>query len=136
MASKNYCKVAEKYEADVLSGKILACEFVKQAIRRNQKDRIRYKEHGLYAFSESEGNRVCKFIELLTHTKGALAGQKIKLEPWQVWALSTIFGWRRRADGGRRFRRVYIEVPRGNGKSCLSSGVALYCLLAARKLRA
>ena len=87
----------------------------------------------MYAFSESEGNRVCKFIELLTHTKGALAGQKIKLEPWQIWILTTIFGWRRRSDGGRRFRRVYIEVPRGNGKSCLSSGVSLYCLLADRE---
>ena len=47
--------------------------------------------------------------------------------------MSTIFGWRRRSDGGRRFRRVYIEVPRGNGKSCLSSCVALYCLLADRE---
>lgn len=55
------------------------------------------------------------------------------LEPWQCWVLTTIFGWRRRADGGRRFRRVYIEVPRGNGKSSLSSGVALYCLLADRE---
>lgn len=133
MTSKDFCKVAAKYEADVLSGKVLACEFVKKAVRRNQEDRKRYKDHGLYAFSESEGNRVCKFIELLTHTKGALAGQKIKLEPWQVWILSTIFGWRRRSDGGRRFRRVYIEVPRGNGKSCLSSCVALYCLLADRE---
>lgn len=133
VTSKDFCKVAAKYEADVLSGKVLACEFVKKAVRRNQEDRRRYKEHGLYAFSESEGSRVCKFIELLTHTKGALAGQKIKLEPWQVWILTTIFGWRRRSDGGRRFRRVYIEVPRGNGKSCLSSGVALYCLLADRE---
>lgn len=133
MTSKDFCKVAAKYEADVLSGKVLACEFVKKAVRRNQEDRKRYKDHGLYAFSESEGNRVCRFIELLTHTKGALAGQKIKLEPWQVWILSTIFGWRRRSDGGRRFRRVYIEVPRGNGKSCLSSCVALYCLLADRE---
>lgn len=133
MVSKNYCKIAEKYETDVLSGKILACEFVKQAIRRNRGDRKRYAKTGLYVFTESEGNRVCKFIELLTHTKGALAGQKIKLEPWQVWVLSTIFGWRRRSDGGRRFRRVYIEVPRGNGKSCLSSGVALYSLLADRE---
>ena len=117
MTSKDFCKIAVQYEADVLSGKVLACEFVKKAVRRNQADRRRYKEHGLYVFSENEGNRVCKFIELLTHTKGALAGQKIKLEPWQIWILTTIFGWRRRSDGGRRFRRVYIEVPRGNGKA-------------------
>lgn len=133
MTSKNYCAIAARYEADVLEGRIPACEYVKQAVQRNRIDRERYKTHGLYAFSESEGNRVCKFIELLTHTKGALAGQKIRLEPWQIWILSTIFGWRRRSDSGRRFRRVYIEVPRGNGKSSLSSGVALYCLLADRE---
>lgn len=133
MTSKNYCAIAARYEADVLEGRIPACEYVKQAVQRNRIDRERYKAHGLYAFSESEGNRVCKFIELLTHTKGALAGQKIRLEPWQIWILSTIFGWRRRSDSGRRFRRVYIEVPRGNGKSSLSSGVALYCLLADRE---
>ena len=117
MTSKNYCAIAARYEADVLEGRIPACEYVKQAVQRNRIDRERYKAHGLYAFSESEGNRVCKFIELLTHTKGALAGQKIRLEPWQIWILSTIFGWRRRSDSGRRFRRVYIEVPRGNGKA-------------------
>lgn len=133
MTSKNYCLTAARYEEDVLAGRILACEYVKQAVQRNRIDRERYKSSGLYVFSESEGNRVCKFIELLTHTKGALAGQKIKLEPWQVWILTTIFGWRRRSDSGRRFRRVYIEVPRGNGKSSLSSGVALYCLLADRE---
>ena len=133
MTSKNYCLIASKYAKDVLSGKIPACEFVHQALRRDQADRERYKVSGLYKFVSAEGNRVCKFIELLTHTKGALAGQRIKLEPWQVWVLTTIFGWRRRSDGGRRFRRVYIEVPRGNGKSSLSSGVALYCLLADRE---
>ena len=133
MTSKNYCLTAARYEEDVLAGRILACEYVTQAVQRNRIDRERYKSSGLYVFSESEGNRVCKFIELLTHTKGALAGQKIKLEPWQVWILTTIFGWRRRSDSGRRFRRVYIEVPRGNGKSSLSSGVALYCLLADRE---
>ena len=133
MTSKNYCLTAARHEEDVRAGRILECEYVKQSVQRNRIDRERYKSSGLYVFSESEGNRVCKFIELLTHTKGALAGQKIKLEPWQVWILTTIFGWRRRSDSGRRFRRVYIEVPRGNGKSSLSSGVALYCLLADRE---
>ena len=46
-----------------------------------------------------------------------------------MFILTTVFGWRRVGDYGRRFRRVYIEVPRGNGKSCLSSAVGLYCLL-------
>src|SRR3954471_9014819 len=32
--------------------------------------------------------------------------------------------------GKRRFRRVYIEVPRGNGKTTMSDAPALYMLAA------
>lgn len=134
LQTSDHCAKAKKYEEDVLSGKIPSCIFVKQAIRRQRDDLKRWsgKDSPFY-FDQAEGNRVCRFIECLPHTKGALRGQKIKLEPWQCWILTTIFGWRRRSDNRRRFGRVYIEVPRGNGKSSLSSGVALYCLLADRE---
>lgn len=130
---KDYRQIAGQYENDVLTGVVPACEWVKKAIRRNQQDAKRWTDTGPFFFSEKEGSRVCHFIETLHHTKGSLANTTIVLEPWQVWLLHTIFGWRRRWDEGRRFRRVYIEVPRGNGKSCLSSGVALYCLLCDRE---
>ena len=134
MQTSDHCAKARKYEEDILSGKIPACVYVKQAICRQREDLKRWsKKDSPFYFDQAEGNRVCKFIELLPHTKGALRGQKIKLEPWQCWILTTIFGWRRRSDNRRRFGRVYIEVPRGNGKSSLSSGVALYCLLADRE---
>ncbi len=128
--SKDFSEIARKYAEGVASGAIPACKWVKLACKRQERDLKAYESGGLYQWNPEQANRVCKFIELLTHTKGELAGQRIVLEPWQVFILTTVFGWRRRSDGGRRFRRVYIEVPRGNGKSCLSSGVALYCLLA------
>ncbi len=134
LQTSDHCAKARKYEEGVLSGKIPACTYVKQAIRRQRDDLKRWsKADSPFYFDQAEGNRVCKFVELLPHTKGALRGQKIKLEPWQCWVLTTIFGWRRRSDNRRRFGRVYIEVPRGNGKSALSSAVALYCLLADRE---
>lgn len=118
MQTSDYCAKARKYEEDILSGKIPACIFVKQAIRRQRDDLKRWsREDSPFYFDQAEGNRVCRFIEYLPHTKGALRGQKIKLEPWQCWILTTIFGWRRRSDNRRRFGRVYIEVPRGNGKA-------------------
>lgn len=128
--SRDYLAIAKKYARDVSIGKILACKWVKLACQRQTEDLKKYGKKGLYEWSEPEAHRVCRFVELLTHTKGELAGQRVVLEPWQIFILTTVFGWRRRADGGRRFRRVYIEVPRGSGKSTLSSGVALYCLLA------
>jgi phage terminase large subunit-like protein len=128
--SRDYLAIAKKYARDVSIGKILACKWVKLACKRQTEDLKKYARSGLYEWSKEEAGRICRFIELLTHTKGELAGQRVVLEPWQIFILTTVFGWRRRADGGRRFRRVYIEVPRGSGKSTLSSGVALYCLLA------
>lgn len=131
--SRDYCAIAADYVESVLSGKRLACKWVKLACQRQKNDLARWAKAGPFVWNEDEARRVCRFIELLTHTKGELAGQRIHLEPWQVFILTTVFGWRRREDGGRRYRRVYIEVARGNGKSCLSSGVALYCLVADRE---
>jgi phage terminase large subunit-like protein len=40
-----------------------------------------------------------------------------------------LFGWKR-ADGTRRFRIAYIEIPKKNGKSAIGSGLSLYLLAA------
>lgn len=123
----NYQAIAEQYCKDVLSGKILACEYVKMACERQVKDLANKKL--AFTYDASKGSRVCSFVELLPHIKGALAGQPIKLEPWQIFIIMTVFSWVN-AEGSRRFRRVYIEVPRGNGKSALSSAIGLYMLTA------
>nr|DAJ51216.1 MAG TPA: Large Terminase [Caudoviricetes sp.] len=126
-AKPDYIAIARKYAEDVLAGRVSACKFVRLACRRQQADleRKRFK----WRFDEKRAAAPCWFIENLQHVKGILAGQLIHLEPWQVWIITTVFGWID-AAGYRRYRRVYIEVPRGNGKSAMSSGVALYCLLA------
>ena len=73
MASKDYVKIARQYAADVMSGKIPACKWVKLAVDRQLADLKTYAgSRSLYVFDENEANRVCKFIELLTHTKGCL----------------------------------------------------------------
>lgn len=122
-----FAKRAERYAQDVVSGKIPAGKFVRQACQR-QLDDLAQPPAG-YKFDAEKAARVCQFVELTPHIKGPLAsrGENIKLEPWQIFALTTVFGWVD-ADGHRRFRRVYIEVPRGNGKSALSSPVGLYML--------
>jgi phage terminase large subunit-like protein len=101
---------------------------VKFACERQVKDLTRKKGFP-YIYDPSRGSRVCSFVELLPHIKGALAGQPIKLEPWQIFIIMTVFSWVN-PEGSRRFRRVYIEVPRGNGKSALSSAIGLYMLTA------
>lgn len=127
MVTRDYVGIAEDYARDVVSGKIVACRWVKLSCERQLKDLSDGVGH--FHFDASKASRICVFIEYLRHVKGALAGQRILLEPWQVFILTTVFGWVD-DDGRRRFRHVYVEVPRGNGKSALSSGIALYMLAA------
>ena len=127
---RDYCKIALEYAKNVTKGQVVASKFVRSACQRQIDDLKRFKDKtSLYSFDKSKADRVCQFVELLPHIKGPLAGQPIILEAWQCFILTTIFGWIDKA-GNRRFRRVYIEVPRGNGKSALSSAIGLYMLAA------
>jgi len=52
------------------------------------------------------------------------------LDRWQEERIiRPLYGWKRR-DGTRRYRAVYVEVPRKNGKTTLGAGIALYLLFA------
>jgi len=78
-------------------------------------------------FDEAAGRHVCDFFtNWLMLSKGQWAGKKFELLDWQRnELLMPLFGWKN-ADGTRRFRVAYIEIPKKNGKSGLCSGVALY----------
>ena len=80
-------------------------------------------------FDKVMADRVITFFQLLRHTRGEWAGKPFELLPWQEdGVIRPLFGWIR-ADGSRRFRRAYVEVPKKNGKSTLSAGIALYLLV-------
>lgn len=126
---RDHIALSNQYIDDVLGGVVPACQFVKQACQR-QKDDLARKDFS-YTFDEGRALHICQFIELLPHIEGEWArqGLKIKLEPWQCFLLTTIFGWVD-DNGLRRYRTVYIEVPRKNAKSTITSGVGLYLLAA------
>lgn len=133
-----YVARAWQYEADVLSGAIAACKWVRLACDRNRRDRARAEAgEGLFVFDVEAAERVCRAAEALPHVKGPKAKlvrdatgdgwhwQTIELEPWQCWFTCLVFGWLRREDRLRRFTRFLLLVPRKNGKSVL---LAVYCL--------
>jgi phage terminase large subunit-like protein len=128
-AEAGYVRRSLAYAQAVVAGEIIACKWVKAACSRQLDDLKRWqgKRAAPWQFNIAAAERVCAFIELMPHIKGPKAGTLIVLEDWQCFILTTIFGWLK-PDGQRRFRRVYIEVPRGNAKSTLSSTVALYML--------
>jgi phage terminase large subunit-like protein len=94
---------------------------------RNESDKAAIKA-GCW-FDEDAAAKVCGFFpRFLRHSKGRYARQPLELAPWQVDFLSRLFGWKN-ADGFRRFRQAYLEIPKKNGKSTLLSGLCLYGLI-------
>jgi phage terminase large subunit-like protein len=72
----------------------------------------------------SEGAYVCEFIERHCRiTKGAHAGELVRLLPWQRDLIRDLFAFQR---GRRRYRRAYVQMPRKNGKTFLMACVGLY----------
>lgn len=120
--------IAEVYAEKVLSGEVLTNELVQLAVKRYYADLENALDKGWH-FDKKAAMRAINFIERLKHTKGEWAGQRFRLEPWQQFVLWNIFGWKL-ANGTRRFRYVYIEIARKNGKTALSAGVGLYMLFA------
>lgn len=132
MSRKSYPNVnaANQYARDVVRGKIVACQFVIQACQRHLDDLMAEKSKSFrYRFDKDLAERAAKFIQLLPHTKGEWAFKRmpITLEPWQLFVICCAFGWVNKGTRLRRFREVYTEIPRKNGKSAISAGVALYC---------
>lgn len=121
--------VAEQYVEDVLAARIVTNAYVKKAVQRHVDDLADGPKRGLY-FDRDEAVWVCNsFPVLFRHTEGELAGLPFELMPWQRWIVWCVFGWKHKKTGLRRFRRVYIEVARRNGKSTLLAAIALFMML-------
>jgi phage terminase large subunit-like protein len=130
----DYASRAVRYAKAVVAGKVPASKLTIAACRRHLQDLERAEQEDPkfpYRFSLEEANRICGFVECFQHVKGhwARSRELIVLEDWQCFVLAVSHGWLD-ADGYRRFRTVYIEVPRKNAKTTLSAPVALEKLTA------
>lgn len=131
MVDYPHVDAANAYAAAVVAKKILACQWVRLACKRHLNDLKKSKKKTCaYRFDPAKAEKVCRFIELLPHTKGVWASkqEKLRLEPWQCFKTVVIFGWLRKQDGLRRFRKAIILEPRKNAKSTWAAAIGLYML--------
>lgn len=65
------------------------------------------------------------FFTHLVHIKGAKAlnHEPFALEPWQQAIVGNAIGWKR-PDGTRRYREVFVYIPRKQGKSLMGASLA------------
>jgi phage terminase large subunit-like protein len=85
-------------------------------------------------FDPTRVDRVLAAMRRMRHTKGRWARQPLVPDPWQVaYVIAPVFGWVRRNELDlwvRVISTLYADVPRKNGKTTLSGGIALYLVSA------
>ena len=114
---------------------MVAGPHVRNACRRHLDDLARGAKRGLRWDVAAANKAIGFFRDVLRLNGGQFEGLPFELHPSQQFIVGSLFGWKR-ADGTRRFRRAYIEIAKGNGKSPLMAGIGMWCLLADGEERA
>lgn len=124
MAAFPNVNAANKYAREIVSGKIPACQWVRLVCQEHLADLEKKPKDFPYYFSKEAAEAAILFVEALPHTKGEWArlNKRLELEPWQKFIFACVFGWKRKSDKTRRYREIYCEVPRKNGKSAIAAG--------------
>ena len=122
---KELKSVLATYVDEVLSGRLPSCKMVRLACERWVND---WNRDDLY-FDWMAVLAFRAFAQSLKHFKGELAGQFIRLEPWQIFIAANIFGWKRKSTRKRRYTYADVFVPRKNGKTTFAAIIALYCMI-------
>lgn len=139
---------ATDYAREVLAGNIVAGPYVRLACKRHLADIEGGAARGL-RWAPAESEKVIRyFATVLTVEVGDVVKPFI-LRPWQCFVVGSLFGWfatvpqedqEGRLTGGsieiRRFRRAYVEIGKGNGKSPMAAGIGHYMHSAYGKVRA
>lgn len=124
---KQYEEIKE-YARKCLSGEVVSCKKHRWACQRFLRDAERFETDPDYPFywSEEAAQNIVDWFALLRHSKGVLAGQPIILTEWQRFRICQLYGWKRKKNGYRRFKKSFTEVARKNAKSQEEAGIALY----------
>ncbi len=111
------------YAREVVAGRIVAGPYVRLACKRHLSDIEHQTKRGI-RWRADEAERAISAIGLFKLENGS----GFVLQPFQAFQVGSVFGWQN-ADGSRRFKNVYIEEGKGNGKTPTAAAVGLYALL-------
>ena len=114
------------YAENVVSGKVISCQWVKLACQRFLND----IKSGDYYVDELKYRTVNSFISVLKHYSSGSAGEQFVLEPWQKFLVTNIFCLYRSDTKKRKYTQAHISVSRKNGKTSLAAVLGLFALIA------
>lgn len=130
---------ATEYAKRVVSGAVIAGPHVRAACRRHLAD----LERSDLEWRVEESERAIRFFSTVLTVEverkneyGELVSEVVPfdLHESQCFIVGSLCGWYK--NGVRRFRTAYVEAAKGNGKSPLVAGLALYFMLCLGKERA
>ena len=113
-----------QYAEDVVNGNIVACNYIKLACKRY------LSFFDKYDFRSDKVDKVINFISKLKHSTGEHNNKPFKLLPYQIWVISSIFGFYYKGTEERVVKYAYLELARKSGKTALASAICLYMLVA------
>ena len=118
----------KRYAEACVRNEIVSCKKHIWACQRFLRDAELFETNQDFPFywSEDSAQNIIDWFALLRHSKGILAGEPIVLTDWQQFRICQLYGWKRKKDGRRRFRKSFTEVARKNAKSQEEAGIALY----------
>ena len=132
-----------RYAIRVIDGDLVAGPHVRDACARHMRDLCTGAERGL-TWHPDEVEWVIQFFATVltvevefTDEFDEVVSEAVPfiLHESQEFIVGSLFGWKNK-NGHRRFRRAYVEIGKGNGKSPLAAGIGHYMLAATKKLRA
>ena len=116
------------YAVQIVKGEIVACRNIKLAAQRFL-DQLENKTWA-WEFHSKYVDHFLSFAETLSHTKGPDAGKPLVLQPFQIFLICAMYGFRSKKDVHRRMvTDVIVFIPRKAGKSTLIAVIGLYELM-------
>lgn len=115
-----------EYADDVLSGKIIACRYIKDVCSRY----LKWLQRKDIEFRADKADRVVNFVQKLELYEGQWAGNPFILSPFQKFIVYYVYGFYYSGTDRRVIRHAILEVGRKNGKSMFAAALSLYALIA------
>lgn len=105
-------------------------EYAKLAIQRHYDDLKKSESANYpYYYDQKAAETYISFMKVCRLTKGEYAAMNVNVMPWQEFFWAMIFGWKRKIDKKRRFRKVYLEISRKNAKTETAALTAVACFI-------
>lgn len=126
-----------EYVENVEQNKIIVCEKIKKSVEKFRREYNQIPDEDFpYKFDTDKAEWAVEFIQSMQHVKGEWADRKlypnpcIYLEPWQVFFVANVFGWVKKSDDYRRFKTVYLQIAKKQGKTAMLAAISNFMLSA------